>query len=95
MGPTCQVTLTANDRTTLDAIDAVLSAFAKKIERTRKARVWDIWIGGRPIHVSVTDQPLAVDLAAGCNGPEDYVVLRRLASELAMALGGVASEPVK
>lgn len=94
-GPTCEVLLETNDGSALDAIDAVLAAAAERIDRTRKGQVWDVWIAGRPVHVWVDSQPPAVGLAAGCNGPEDYAVLRRLAAGLAAALGGVASEPVK
>ena len=94
-GPTCEVLLEADDAQTLDTIDGVLSAAAERIERTRKGRVWDVWVGGRPVHVSVGKSPPLVALAAGCNEPEDYSVLRRLAGELAFALGGVASEPEK
>ena len=94
-GPTCEVLLEADDGPALDMIDAVLAAAAERIDRTRKGRVWDVWVAGRPVHVWVDGPPPAVGLAAGCNGPEDYAVLRRLTVGLAAALGGVASEPVK
>ncbi len=94
-GPTCEVLLNADDGPALDAIDAILATAAERIERTRKGRVWDVWVGGRPVHVSVGGSPPTVDLAAGCNNPEDYTVLRRLASEMAAVLCGIASEPVK
>ena len=94
MGPTCEVLLETDDGTALEVIDAVLAA-AGRINRTHKGRVWDVWVAGRPVHVSVAGTTPAVTLAAGCNGSEDYAVLRRLAGELASALGGVASEPVK
>lgn len=94
-GPTCEVLLDANDDTALGMIDAALTAAADRIDRTRKGRVWDVWVTGRPVHVSVTGNPPAIGLAAGCNSPEDYVVLRKLAADLALVLGGVASEPVK
>ena len=95
MGPTCEVLLDAADCAALDTIDVVLAAAACRIERTRDGRVWDVWVGGRPVHISVTATPPAVSLVAGCNGPADYDVLRRLAGDLASALDGVASEPVK
>ncbi len=94
-GPTCEVLLEADNSPTLDTIDEVLAAAAERIERTRKGRVWDLWVGGRPVHVSVGGSPPSVALSAGCNEAEDYRVLRRLAGELAAALGGVASAPVK
>ena len=95
MGPTCEVLLESDDDTVLDAIDLILSAVAERIDRTRKGRVWDVWVSGRPVHVSVERMPPAVALAAGCSGPDDYAVLRRLAADLASSLDGVASEPVK
>lgn len=91
----CEVLLEADDGAALDAIDGVLAAVADEVIRTRKGRVWDVWIGGRPVQVAVAGRPPAVTLSAGCNGPEDYAVLRRFAGELALALGGVASEPEK
>ena len=95
MGPTCEVLLEADDGGVLNAIEAVLAATAQRIERSRKGRVWDVWVGGRPVHVSIDGSPPIVTLAAGCNGSEDYGLLRQLAQALASALGGVASEPVK
>ena len=95
MGPTCEVLLPADDDTTLDAIDALLVATAEQINRTRKGRVWDVWIGGRPIHVHVTGSPPTAELSAGCNAPEDYTVLRQLSMSIAHSVGGLASEPEK
>lgn len=94
-GPTCEVLLEADDGPTLDAIDCVLAAAAEQVDRTRKGRVWNVRIGGRPVHVSVGGSPPTVTLSAGCNEAADYRVLRRLAGELAGALGGLASEPEK
>jgi hypothetical protein len=94
-GPICEVLLEADDGVALDTIDAILTAAGEHIGRTRKGRVWDAWVAGRPVHVSVGGSPPAVTLAAGCNCPEDYDMLRRLAGEMAAALGGVASEPEK
>jgi hypothetical protein len=79
----------------LDAIDSVLASAADRIERTRKGRVWDVWVRERPVHVRVEGSPPMVMLSAGCNDPEDYAILRRLAADLARAVGGVASRPVK
>jgi hypothetical protein len=90
VGPTCEVLLEADDESMLDAIDAVLAAAADNINRTRKGRVWDIWVGGRPVQVSVEGSPPAVNLASGCNGPEDYRVLRQLAHQLAVVPDGGA-----
>lgn len=95
MGPTCEVRLEAVDGPTLDAIDAVLAANADRIERTRKGREWDVWVGDHSVHVSVSSQSPIISLAAGCNDPDDRNVLRRLAMTLAETLGGVASSPVK
>ncbi|MEI8381069.1 MAG: hypothetical protein WCJ09_13130 [Planctomycetota bacterium] len=95
MGPNCEVQLDSDDGAALDGIDAVLARAAEQIERTRKGRVWDLWIGGRPVHVSVDGSPPTVFLSAGCNDPEDYAMLRSLAEALARNLGGTASEPVK
>jgi len=90
-GPTCEVLLETDDGPTLDSIDAILAASAERIERTRKGRVWAVWVGGRPVHVSVS--PVSVVLSAGCNEPQDYEVLRRLAGAFAAKLGGIATEP--
>ena len=92
MGPTCEVLLTTDDGAMLDAIDDLLASRAERIDRTRRGRVWDVWIGGRPVHVSVGGKPPSISLSAGCNDPEDYAVLRQLGGELAAALGG--SDPV-
>jgi len=89
------VLLKTDDGASLTAIDATLAVVAEHIERTRKGLVWNVWVGGRPVHVSVVGPPPTVALAAGCNGPEDYDVLRNLSKELAGALDGVATEPIK
>ncbi len=95
-GPTCEAELLAPaDEDALTMIDAILASIAKPLIRTRKGRVWDVWVGGRPVHVVVLDSTPRVELSAGCNSPDDYAALRRLGCELAAALGGVASEPVK
>jgi len=86
-----QALLQADDGPTLDAIDAILATAAERIDRTRKGRVWAAWVGGRPVHVSVT--PVSVALSTGCNEPQDYDLLRRLAGAFAAKLGGVATEP--
>jgi hypothetical protein len=94
-GPTCEVWLESDDQHVLDVIDAILEAAAGTIKRTRKGRVWDVWIDDRPVHVWVEASPPMVVLAAGCNAPEDYAILRHLAETLAKALGGEATEPIK
>jgi hypothetical protein len=94
-GPTCEVLSNVNDSLTLDVIDALLTSVAEQINRTRKGRVWDVWIAGRPVHLSVSGSPPSVALAAGCNDAEDYALLRRLSGEIAAVLHGVATEPIK
>ncbi len=94
-GPTSEVLLEDDDGSTLDAIDQVLASVADQIERTRKGRVWNLFIRGRPVHVKVTGTPPTVELSAGCNAPEDYDVLRELCDVLLQAVGGIASEPEK
>ena len=94
-GPSCEVLLEVNDDSALCAIDEILAAASARIERTRKGRVWRVWIASRPVYVSVERSPPSVALSAGCNGPEDYEILRKLAGDIASTLGGVASEPVK
>jgi hypothetical protein len=43
------------DSEILDAIDEVLGAKSESLRRTRKGRVWDCQIGGRPIHVAIEE----------------------------------------
>jgi hypothetical protein len=93
VGPTCEVLLVNDDGPTLDAIDALLRSLADRIDRTRKGRVWDVWIRGHPVHVHI-DQAV-VALAAGCNRPEDLIVLRELADGIVQAVGGIHSEREK
>jgi hypothetical protein len=95
LGPTCEVLLDVGDATTLGSLDMLLTSMSERIERTRKGRVWDIWVRGRPIHVSLAESPSVVEMAAGCNQPEDYTILRELAKSVVSALGGVATEPGK
>jgi hypothetical protein len=95
LGPACDVLLKDISRATLDTIDDVLARVSDQIARTRKGLVWDIWIGGRPVHLSVISPPPTIVLSAGCNLAEDYAKLKWLAIELATALGGSASEPTK
>lgn len=94
-GPTCEVLLEIDDGTTIDALDSVLAALSHRIERTRKGRVWDVWVGGRPVHVNIPDGTAVVELSAGCNSLEDYAVLRRITGEIIAAIGGLASQPEK
>jgi hypothetical protein len=95
VGPTCEVLLESVAPPVLDAVDAVLSALAERVDRTRKGRAWDVWVDGRPVHVEVAGSPPSVGLSAGCNGPEDYAILERLAGALADRFGGLASAPSK
>ncbi len=94
-GPSCEVLIESDTGPVLDEIDSILSALAEEVRRTRKGRVWDVWVGGRPVHVMVTGSPPSVELSAGCNDPEDYVVLERLTGALLERLGGLASPPLK
>ena len=95
MGPTCEVLIESDDGQTLDTIDELLTTVADKIDRTRKGRVWEVWIRGRPVYVQVVKSPPAVELSAGCNLPEDHNVLRELSLQIADVLKGIASEPEK
>ena len=95
MSPTCEVLLESGEAPILDTIDAFLAPVADEIERTRRGRVWNVWIGGRPIHVAVVCSPLSIEMSAGCNDAEDYAALRKLAEGLAEACDGLASEPIK
>ena len=72
VGPTCEVIVETADNSLLDVIDGILAGAAERIERTRKGRVWEVWVGGRPVHVSVGGTPLAVVLAAGGNLPRGF-----------------------
>ena len=85
----------ADDSPTLDALDAVLASASDRVERTRKGRVWDIWVRGRPIHVQAGGRPPKVMLSAGCNEPEVYAILREVADKFISRVGGIASEPEK
>jgi hypothetical protein len=95
VGPACEVLLESDDGATLDALDTVLASLANRIDRTRKGRVWDVWVRERPIHVQVVGSPPAVELSAGCNSPEDYAILREIAGRIVEVIGGMASEPEK
>jgi hypothetical protein len=95
-GPACEVLFdrpATNDA--LRAVDSFLASHASEIQRTRKGKVWQLWLDGRPIHVAVLDSLPGIELSAGSNSTEDYEILRRLATGLAELLGGVASEPTK
>jgi hypothetical protein len=94
-GPACEVLLESDAPEVLLEIDAVLARVAERIERTRKGRVWNIWVDGRPVDVAVESSPPSIVLSAGCNGPEDYRVLARLAASLAERLRGLPSSPTK
>jgi hypothetical protein len=89
------VLLPSDEQSVVDAVDAFLASRADRIERTRKGRAWDLWIGDRPVHVKVVTAPPSVEMAAGCNSAEDYALLRQLAHGLAASCGGLASEPTK
>ena len=95
MGPACEILLESGDDTILDAVDSVLSACTEQVVRTRKGRVWEVWISGRPIGVSVDFDPPAIQLSAGCNSAEDYAVVGLLCRALTDRLGGIASRPSK
>lgn len=100
MGPCCDIVLqTAASSEVHNIVDAYLGRVAKQIVRHRKGRTWELWLDGRPISVFVSDQkessPAMINFAASCNSPEDYALLRRLSGDLAVLLGGIATEPVK
>ena len=95
MGPTCEVVLESDDGSALAMIDALLASAANEIERTRKGRVWQLWIDGRTIEAAVIGQPPTLSLSAGCNSPQDWQILRDLSQRVADSLGGLASEPEK
>ncbi len=97
-GPTSEVVFEPSPGVDhLKVIDALLAKVSERIERTRKGRVWDVWIRGRCIDVWVEreDGLETVILSIGCKAPEDYAALRELSQQLAQALDGLASEPVK
>lgn len=95
MGPTCEVLLQSCSEALLIEIDAVLASNADQIERTRKGRVWRLWILSRPVDVHVDASEASIVLSAGCNSPMDYAILRKLAGQLAKVSGGMATEPTK
>jgi hypothetical protein len=95
VGPTCAILLDADDELTLDSIDSFLESIADRIDRTRRGRVWDIWVRDRPVHVQIAGTPPEAILSAGCNQPEDYDVLRDLVKGIVDTVGGFASEPEK
>ena len=94
-GPACEILIESDLGPVLDEVDLLLSVLAERVERTRRGRVWDIWVGGRPFHVEVAGSPLAINLSADCNDSEDYSVLERLSRALVERLGGQASAPSK
>ncbi len=95
MGPTCEILLETDDGPTQDRIDEVLASVADRIDRTRKGRVWDVWIHGRPLHVIITSSPPVVTLSAGCNSYDDVNIVRELAECIVNAVGGLYSGPEK
>ena len=95
MGPTCEVRLTSDDPSVLGVVDALVDSIAERVERWGNGRDWDLWIGGRPIYVSVDTSPPVINLSAGCNDAEDYERLRRLADRMTAVCGGLATGPIK
>jgi hypothetical protein len=94
MGPTCEILLEVSDPLTLAKIDDALALIAEKIERTRKGRVWKVWIQGRPVHLHATDNN-TLEISADCNQTEDYGVMRDLIQHLCDTTDGIASEVQK
>ena len=97
-GPTCEVMFDPSPAVDhLQVIDALLTKVSDRIERTRKGRVWTVCIRGRSIDVWVEreDGQEAVILSIGRKSPDDFAALRELSQQLAQALGGLASEPIK
>ena len=96
MGPTSTIQLEGADSATCDAVDATLAALPDtQVERNRKGRVWQLWVRGRPVSVELLIPDAMVELAAGCNDPEDYKILRAIAASITAAVGGYVSEPNK
>lgn len=101
MGPVCFVVLTLEiNSETLEVIDSYLDRAAKSIVRTRKGRTWEAQIDGRMIDISTYPEPEMllnneITLGAVCNSQEDYIVLRKVGTELASLLGGMVTEPTK
>lgn len=95
MGPTCEVTLTQVSEALLDEVHCHLEDVADEVVQSRRGRLWEVWIEGRPIVVQVEDEPTSLGLAAGCNQPQDWQILEQLASSLAVTAGGQASKPKK
>lgn len=89
VGPTCEVLLKSDDESTLRSIDEILAKLADRIDRTRKGRVWSIWIRGHPVHVQIDQSVVA--LSAGCNCFEDAIILRELAECIVQGVGGISS----
>ncbi|MDZ7616308.1 MAG: hypothetical protein U1E05_04845 [Patescibacteria group bacterium] len=82
-----------DDPSTLDSIESLLASLADRIDRTRKGRVWDVWIRGRPVHVAISQSIVA--LSAGCNSREDAAILQEVAEGIVQAVGGIYPEPDK
>lgn len=95
MGPACEVTVTQISEALRGEVHRHLEEVADEVVSTRKGRVYDVRIEGRPIGVTIEDDSTTLGLAAGCNQPEDWQVLERLAMSLAARLGGHASKPEK
>ena len=98
-GPALSVSLTAavTDES-LDAIDTVFEQHCSRVERTRKGRVWSLWIGAQPYYARVDVDETSqnrVWIDAGCNSREDYENLRILAKAICDTVGGMSSEPTK
>jgi hypothetical protein len=96
-GPTIEICLDRPaDEVSLATLDEVLERASSQITRTRKGRVWSLWIGERPYHVSVDNQDgHTVDISAGCNSPEDHENLTSLAQAICNAIGGIYDSPSK
>jgi hypothetical protein len=60
-GPTCAIYSRRKlEPAILDSIDAALAAISSPLERTRKGRVWECWIDGRPVSVSIENSENAL-----------------------------------
>ena len=92
MGPACEVLLPfAATDALLTRIDDLLADFGQQLERTRKGRVWDLRVDGRPIHVSINAD--VVTLSCGLKSAEDRAVLKRVSTAVAAACDGIVSDP--
>ncbi len=97
MGPTCVVNLTSLNDSVLAQIHDQLKHLSDDLSPTRKGRVWDTRIQGRPFHVCVEEDidGSRICLSAGCNQDEDWKIIENVSIFLANSLGGKSTRPEK